>query len=63
VKFTSVLKGKLLPKFTIPDIKFDGTTNPHHHVRIFISTITLKGVDKDIFHLLFPWTFDKEVTK
>ena len=29
----------------------------------FISAMTLKGVDKDIFHLVFPWTFNKEVIR
>jgi len=40
--FTSIPKGKLLLKFTMLDIKFYGTENPHHHVRNFISTMTLK---------------------
>jgi len=38
-------------------IKFYGIENPHHHVRNFLSAITLKGIDKDIFHIIFPWMF------
>jgi len=56
--FTIIPKRKLSPKFTIPDIKFHGTAQ--HHMRSFIIAMTLKGIDKDIFHLIFPSTFDKE---
>jgi len=52
--FTSIPKGMLLPKFTMSNIKFHGTENPHHHVKNFISNMTLKGIDNDIFHLIFP---------
>jgi len=63
VGFTTILKGKLPHKFTMPDIKFHGTENPNHHVRDFVSVMTLKGIDKDIFHLIFPWTFDKDAMR
>jgi len=61
--FTSILKGKLPPKFTMPNIKFHGTGNPRHHMRNFISAMTLQGIDKDIIHLIFAWTFNKEVKR
>jgi len=56
---TSILKGTLRPKLTMLDIKFHGAKNSHHHVRKFISPMSLKGIDKDTFHLIFRWTFDK----
>jgi len=31
--FTSIVKGKLLLKFIMPDIKFYGTKDPNHPVR------------------------------
>jgi len=61
--FSSTPKGKLPLKFTMTNIKFHGTENPHHHVRNFVSAVTLKGIDKDIFHLIFPWTFEKDVVE
>ena len=45
------------------NIKFHGTENPNYHVRKFISAITLDGIDKNIFHIIFLWIFDKEVMK
>jgi len=45
------------------DIKFHGTENPHQHVRNSISAMTLKGIDKDIFHIIFPSAFDKDVMR
>ena len=62
-RFSSISKGKLPPKFTVPDIKFHGTENPNHHVKNFVSVMTLKGIDKDIFHIIFPWTFDKDAIR
>ena len=59
--FTSIHKGKLGPKSIMSDIKFNGTKNPHYHVRNFLSTMTLKRINKDIFHIIFPWTFDKDL--
>jgi len=61
VKFTSVPKGKLPPKFNVSNIKFHGTENLHHHMKNFVSVRTLKGTDKDILYFRFPWTFDKDV--
>jgi len=61
--FTSISKGKLPPEFTMADIKFHGTENPHHYMGNFVMAITLKGIDKFIFHLIFPWTFDKDVMR
>ena len=63
VGFTSIPKGKLPPMFTMPNIKFRGIENPHHHIIKFISAMTLHGIDKDIFYLIFCWTFDKDVMK
>jgi len=54
--FTSILKVKLSPKFTMPNIKFHGTKNPNHYVRHFINVMTLKGINKDNFHIIFPFT-------
>ena len=59
--FTSIPKGKLPLTFTMSDIKFHGTKNPRYHVQNFVSAMTLKGIDKDIFHFIFPWTFIKGV--
>ena len=59
--FTSIPKGKLHPKFMILDIKSHGTKNPHHHVRDFLNATTLKGIDKNIFHVIFCWTLNKDV--
>ena len=49
--------------FTMPDIKFHGIENLNQHIRNFVSAMTLKGIDKDVFHIIFPWTFDKDVIK
>jgi len=48
--FTSIPKGKLPLKFTMPDIKFYGTKHP----LFLLSVMTLKGIEKDIFHIIFP---------
>ena len=40
------------------DMKFQGTKNPHYHVRKFIDAMTLKCIEKDIFQIIFPWTFE-----
>jgi len=45
------------------DINFHETENPHYYVESFVSAMTLNRIDKDIFHLLFPWTFDKDVIR
>ena len=60
---TTIPKEKLPPKFIMPDIKFHGAENPNLHVRNFVIVVTLKGIDKDIFHFIFPWTFDKDVKR
>ena len=49
--------------FMVQDTKFHGIENPHHHVKNFISVTTLKEIDKDIFHITFPWTFEKDVMR
>jgi len=54
---------KITPKFIKPNIKFHGTENPHHRTRSFLSAIILKGIDKDIFHIIFPSKFDKDAMK
>ena len=61
--FTSISKGKLLPKLMMPNIKFHGTENSYHHVSDFISAMALKGIDKNIFHLIFLWTFYKGIMR
>ena len=61
--FTTILKGKLPPKFTKLDIKFHRPENPNHHLRNYVSAMTLKEIDKDIFHLIFPLTFDKDIMR
>jgi len=63
VGFTSIPKGNFSPKFTTPDIKLHGSENPQHHVRNFISAITLKTIDKDIFYIVSCWRFDKDVMR
>jgi len=55
--------GKLPPKFTVLDIKFHGTKNPYHYLRNFVSAMALKGIDKDISYIIFPWTFNKDVMR
>ena len=52
--FTSIPKGKLPLKFTMPDIKLHGIENPYYHVRNFLSTMTLTVIDEDNFNILFP---------
>ena len=47
----------------MPNIKFHGAKKPHHHVRDYFSALTLKGIDKDIFHIIFHWTFIKDVMR
>jgi len=44
------------------NIKFHRTENPLHHVSNFTSVMTLKGIGKDIFHIIFP-PFDKDVMR
>jgi len=61
--FTSIPKEKLSPLFIMLDIKFYEIENPHDHVRNFVSAMTLKGIDKDIFHIIFPLTFDQDVMR
>ncbi|KAJ8425736.1 hypothetical protein Cgig2_025692 [Carnegiea gigantea] len=61
--FTTTSKGKWPPKFIMPDIKFYRIENPNHYVRNFVSDMKLKGIDKDIFNLIFSWTFDKDVMR
>ena len=29
----------------------------------FLQAITLKGIDKDIFHIICPWTFINDVMR
>ena len=43
------------------DIQFNRTKNAHHHVRKFISIMTLKGIDNDISDIIFLCTFHKDV--
>ena len=57
--FISITKRELPSKFMMPNIKFHGIENPHHHIRNFVSTMTQKGIDSNIFHIIFTWTFDK----
>ena len=45
-------KRETTPKFTMPDM-FEGTENPLHCVKNFVSAMTLKGIDRDILHLIF----------
>jgi len=59
--FISIPKGMLPPKFTMSDINFHRIKNPHHVMRTFVSDMTLKRIDKDMIHIVFPWTFDKDV--
>jgi len=57
------MKGKLPPKFTMPNFKLRGYENPYQHMRKFVITMTLSGIDKGIFHLIFSWTFVKVVMR
>jgi len=52
--FTFIIEGKVLTKFTMPDIKLYETENPHYHVRNSLCAMTLKGINKDMFHIIFP---------
>ena len=61
--FTSIPKRKLALKFTMSDIKFHRIENPYHHMRNFVSAMTLKRIDKDIFHIIFLWTFNMHVMR
>ena len=47
----------------MPDIKFHRTKNANYHVRNFLSVMALKGISKDIFHIIFPWMFNKDVMR
>jgi len=60
--FTSIPKGKFL-KIHLPNIKFHGIENPNHYVSNFVSAMTLKGIDKDIFHIIFLWKFNEDVMR
>lgn len=60
VGFTSIPKGKLPPKFTMPNIKFHGTENSNHYLRNFASSMALKGIDKDI---IYPLMFDNNIMR
>ena len=51
--FTSIPKGKLAPRFTMPDIKLHGTKNTHHYVRNFVSAMTFKEIDNNMFLIIF----------
>jgi len=53
IELTLITKGKKPLKFTMDDIKFHGIENPYHHMRNFISAMSLKAIDKDILHLIF----------
>jgi len=63
VRFTSISKVESPLKFAILDIKFHWNENPHQHVRNFVNAMTLKGINKDIFHIVVPWTFDEDIMK
>jgi len=60
-RFTQIPKGKLAFKFITLDIKLHRTENPQHDIRSLIGFITLKGVEKDILHIIFPYAFDKQL--
>ena len=61
--FTSIPKGKLPLKFSMFNIKFYGIKNSYHLVRNFVSIITLKGTEQDLFRIFFPWKLDEGVMK
>jgi len=54
MRFTSIPNGKLHLKFTVPDIKVYGIENPCHPVGNLVSAMIPKGINKVIFHLIFP---------
>lgn len=57
-------KGKVPVKFSLPEyLKFTGLEDPHHHVKGFLNIMAAKGLDKEAFHLVFPWSFSPEVTQ
>jgi len=62
-RFTLTQKEKLPLKFIMLDIKFQGTKNLQYYVRNFVGAMTSKGIDKDIFHVIVPWTFNKNVMR
>jgi len=53
-------KRKATPKV---NYVFHEIENPHHHVRNFVSAMTLKWIVKDIFHLIFYYAFGKDVMR
>ena len=62
-RFTLISKEKLPIKLNMWDIKFYETENFHHYMRNLIGAMTLKGIDRDVFHLIFPWNFDKDILR
>jgi len=63
VGFTSIPKWKLPLKFTMLDIKFNRTKILITCMRNFVSAMTLKRIDKDIFHFILPFTFENDVMR
>lgn len=62
--YTAAPKGRVPAKFVLSDyLKFTEIENPHHHVKSFLNVMAIKGIEKDAFHMLFPWTFSPEVTR
>jgi len=61
--FTSILKGKLPLKFTLSDIKLHEIEKSTHHMKNIVGTTTLKEINTNIFYIMFPRTFDREVMR
>lgn len=50
-------------KFSVPEsVRFTRVEYPHHHVKSFLHYMAAKGIERDVFHLVFPWTFNQDVT-
>lgn len=58
------LKGKLPKKVVLNDLpKFRGVEDPEDHLRAFTISMSLKGMDKELFASVFPLTLDTHPAK
>ena len=58
------LKGKLPKKVVLNDLpKFKGVEDPEDHLRAFTISMSLKGMDKELFASVFPLTLDTHPAK
>lgn len=57
------LKGKVPEKVDLGDLpKFSGTENPRNHMRNFLASMALKGIDVQAYVHIFPVTLTQYVS-